>query len=83
MILYNNCPIHSNNQPASAIKTVDYIQPISLSNIYKIRKQYGIIDSENYFTDWEIEQINESLSDYANGNYKTGGIDELLKDLRS
>ena len=83
MILYNYIPIHSNDQPLSAIKTVDYIKPIILNNTYKMRKQYGIVDSENYFTDWEIEQINESLSDYASGNYKTGGIDELLKDLRS
>lgn len=39
---------------------------------------------EDNFDEEEIKQINESLEDYKNGNYKTykaGNIQELLRDL--
>lgn len=82
-IPYNYTPIHPNNQPFLEAKTViPYIQPLK-SDEYKIPTRYGIFDSKNYFTDWEIEQINESLSDYAAGNYKSGSLEELLADLDS
>ena len=75
-------PIHNNNKPLE-IKRILNTQEIK--NIFSpISTNISIIDSENYFTDWEIEQINESLSDYAAGNYKTfSDISELLKELHS
>lgn len=36
---------------------------------------------EDNFDEEEIKQINESLEDYKNGNYKAGNIQELLRDL--
>lgn len=83
IMIYSNTLIHSNSQPFFETKTViPYIQPLK-SDEYRIPARYGILDSKNYFTDWEIEQINESLADYAAGNYKTGSLEELLADLDS
>lgn len=74
--------IPGNNKPPVINKILN-IQEIK-NNSSQISINIGIIDSENYFTSWEIEQINESLSDYAAGNYKTfSDIDELLKELHS
>ena len=81
MLPLSYTPIHNNNKPLE-IKMILNTQEIK-NNLSATPINIGIIDSENYFTSWEIEQINESLSDYAAGNYKIGGIDELLKDLGS
>lgn len=75
-------PIHNNNKPLE-IKRILNTQEIK-NNLSAPFINIGIIDSENYFTSWEIEQINESLSDYAAGNYKTfSDIGELLEELHS
>ncbi len=70
-------PIHSNVQSVPVVREI-------ASNIHKIPSRFETLDSENYFTHWEIEQINESLSDYESGNYKTfSNIKDLLEDLHS
>ena len=43
-----------------------------------------VIDNDNDWTSQEIEEIKESLKEYAEGNYKTfSNIDELLTYLHS
>lgn len=41
------------------------------------------IDDPDFLTEKEISQIEESLKDYYEGNYKKGSIDDLLDDLNN
>jgi len=40
------------------------------------------IDNDNFDKE-EIKQINKSLKDFESGNYKTGNLDDLLKDINN
>lgn len=40
------------------------------------------VDDPEYLSEVELKEIEASLKDYAEGKFKRGSIDDLLKDLK-
>ncbi|MHB1680149.1 MAG: hypothetical protein ACYCTB_06520 [bacterium] len=80
-MLLNYNSLNYTNQSIQVVKNVSSNNRPIINNKSTIPHYNAEIDTDNYFSDWEIDRINESILDYENGNYKTGSIKDLLEDL--
>ena len=70
-------------QDNRSVITIHQVQPIYGESNTLFRTLIEDLEDPDWLSEREIREIFSSLNEFANGNFKEGGIDDLLRDLDS